>query len=279
MIGTPIEQLTSAQIKDELRTLYGTNDFSGCLDQKDLQELLTRTREKELITYGYSYGKLLQVGNEQSPSGVVTLSHGLGDSAHGWEDVARELSRRLPHLLFLLPTAPMRPVTINGGMTMNSWYDIRDGTFEGKREDNETIMKSANYLKSLAFTTTQRYRIPAGRVVYAGFSQGAVISLAAGLTAHIAPAGVAALSGYLGAADDVLAQLRNKTLSVALFHGTMDNIIPISMAQQAKVALEKAGVSSVTLSTYPMEHSSHPKEIDDLETFLQRTLPKTAPSL
>lgn len=30
----------------------------------------------------------------------------------------------MPHAKFILPTAPTQPVTMNGGMAMNSWYDI-----------------------------------------------------------------------------------------------------------------------------------------------------------
>lgn len=274
MFGTPVENLTANQIKEELRTLYGVSDFSGCIEQKDLQEKLEKTRETELITHGLKYGPLLQIGNRQSPSGIVTLTHGLGDSANGWESVAVELSRRLPHLLFLLPTASMQPVGINGGTVMNSWYDIRNvSSGNGVTEDAEAIIMSANYLKSLAYTASRRYQVPAGRVVYAGFSQGAVISLAAGLTARIAPAGVAALSGYFAAAEKILPQLCNKSLPVLLCHGTMDNIIPFSAAEKTKETLESLGVGPVTLYSYPMEHSSHPKEINDLEKFLQQVLP------
>ena len=37
---------------------------------------------------------------------------------------ALALAPRLPTARFVLPTAHVQPVTVNGGMTMNSWYDI-----------------------------------------------------------------------------------------------------------------------------------------------------------
>ncbi|KAH9597058.1 Phospholipase/carboxylesterase/thioesterase [Trypanosoma melophagium] len=275
MIGTPIENLTTAQIKEELRSLYGVKDFSDCLEVKELQAKLTNVRNTQPITHGLRYGPLLQIGNKQSPTGVVTLSHGLGDSAHGWEDVAAEISSRMPHLLFLLPTAPMRGVTINGGMSMNAWYDITNliGTASPPRQESEAVMASADYICSLAYTATQRYRIPNNRVVYAGFSQGAAVSLAAGITSRIPPAGVAVLSGYLAGGNEVLSRLRNKSTPILMCHGTHDNIVPLDAAQRTKEALEKAGVNSVKLNTYPMEHSSHPKEIEDVVNFLKKVLP------
>ncbi|KEG09547.1 putative lysophospholipase [Trypanosoma grayi] len=275
MIGTPIEQLTTAQIKDELRKLYNFRDFSDCLDQKDLQAKLTTTRNTQLITHGLRYGPLLQIGNRQNPSGVVTLSHGLGDSAHGWEGVAAELARGLPHLLFLLPTAPIRPVTINGGMSMNAWYDIKDllGESSKARQEGEEVMASADYIKSLAYTATQRYRIPSNRVVYGGISQGAAVSLATGLTALIAPAGVVVLSGYLAGSSEVLPRLRNKSTPILMCHSSQDPIVSFEMAQKAKEALESAGVSSITFKSYPIKHSSYPEELKEFAKFLRTVLP------
>lgn len=59
------------------------------------------------------------------PTATVFFMHGLGDTAQGWVDVARMLSRRpsLQHVRFVLPTAPVQPVSINMGMKMTSWFD------------------------------------------------------------------------------------------------------------------------------------------------------------
>ena len=83
-------------------------------------------------------------------SATVVITHGLGDSSEGyiemcwlWKfqcqlklyfwcdfcvcrfaDVAEMFSSQMPYTKFILPTAPTQPVTLNGGMAMNSWYDI-----------------------------------------------------------------------------------------------------------------------------------------------------------
>ena len=62
--------------------------------------------------------------NEAKQSGLVVISHGLGDTAEGFADVAEQFASRYPWLKIILPTAPTQKVTMNMGMAMPSWYDI-----------------------------------------------------------------------------------------------------------------------------------------------------------
>ena len=55
--------------------------------------------------------------------GTVIWLHGLGASGHDFEPLVPELGLK-QNLRFLFPHAPNKPVTINGGMVMPSWYDI-----------------------------------------------------------------------------------------------------------------------------------------------------------
>ncbi|CBZ27515.1 putative lysophospholipase [Leishmania mexicana MHOM/GT/2001/U1103] len=273
----PIDQLTNAQIKEELRTLYAVTDFADCIEHGDLQKKLQAIRDSTPITHGLRYGTLLEIGNK-NPTGVVTLAHGLGDSAYGWESVGHELLRRLPHLLFLLPTAPSRSVTINGGMSMPAWYDIMDmcnnGLLSG-RQDATSVRQSCDYVRSIAHVATKKYGISPQRVVYSGFSQGAAISLCTGLTAHIAPAGIACMSGYLAACTDVLPRIVQKAVPITMFHGRQDPVVPFSAAKETQKILEKdGGVAPISFLEYDMDHSTLPQEINDLTSFLSCVLPE-----
>ena len=40
------------------------------------------------------------------------------------EDIAFQFSALSEHVRFVFPHAPMRAVTVNGGMQMRAWYDI-----------------------------------------------------------------------------------------------------------------------------------------------------------
>ncbi|KPI84316.1 putative lysophospholipase [Leptomonas seymouri] len=277
-MSAPIEQLSNAQIKDELRSLYAITNLGDCIEPGDLQAKLRTVRDTMPITHGLRYGPLLEIGNKKNLTGVVTLSHGLGDSAHGWEDVGLELARRIPYLLFLLPSAPSRPVTINGGMTMPAWYDITEmigGGLRSGRQDTTAIMQSSDYVRSIAHLATKKYSIPPKRVLYAGFSQGAAIALSTGLMAPVAPAGIACMSGYLAAQAEVLPRIVNKAVPITMFHGRQDPVVPIGAAYESKEILEReGGVAQIDVKEYNMQHSAVPQEINDLASFISRVLPE-----
>lgn len=278
MLGGPIDALSKDDIQHELRTYYGVEDFADCIEKSDLDAKLLHFRTTKLATCGLQYGPLLTAGNARDPSGVVTLAHGLGDSAYGWADVGEELARRLPHLLFLLPTAPQRAVTINMGMSMPAWYDIRapiSGALRSGRQDAEGVRVSAAYLASLARVHTVRFAVPPTRVLYAGFSQGAATSLVTGLLAAQAPAGIAVMSGYLAAAAELIKEVRNTSVQVAMFHGRQDPVVPIAAARETKALLESEGrlTHPVEFREYNMQHTAVPEEVDHLEAFIRRVLP------
>ena len=138
----------------------------------------------------------VEINPSTTPDACVIWLHGLGDSGHGFAPIVPEL--KLPESMavkFLFPHAPERPVTINGGMRMRAWYDIKSLDFES-RADLEGVKESAAQVEALIEAQIES-GIPSGRIVLAGFSQGGVIAL------HLAPryankfAGVIALSTYM----------------------------------------------------------------------------------
>ena len=56
----------------------------------------------------------------------MIFMHGLGDSAEGFRPVfgAGGPLSGLKGVKVVLPTAPIRKVTLNGGIEMTSWFDI-----------------------------------------------------------------------------------------------------------------------------------------------------------
>ena len=115
-----------------------------------------------------------------SPTGSVIWLHGLGADGHDFEPIVPEL--QLPAgltLRFVFPHAPVRPVTINGGMAMRAWYDIFS-LDRGGPVDEDGIRASGELLNELIQREQDR-GIPANRIVVAGFSQGGAIALHAAL--------------------------------------------------------------------------------------------------
>src|SRR6185436_13856943 len=137
-------------------------------------------------------------------SSVIWL-HGLGADGNDFVPIVPEL--RLADSLavrFVFPHAPVRPVTLNGGMRMRAWYDIL-GIDRSAREDEAGIRESQALIEELIAGEKSR-GIAADQIVLAGFSQGGAIALQTGLRHAERLAGILALSTYLPLRDTLAAQ-------------------------------------------------------------------------
>lgn len=208
----------------------------------------------------------------QADAAVVWL-HGLGDSGDGFAPIVPEL--RLPKssgIRFLFPHAPVRPITINGGMQMRGWYDIKTWDLND-RADETGVRESAAAVTALLDKLIEQ-GIPANRILLAGFSQGGVIAL------HLLPrlpyklAGVMALSTYMAVPGKLKEEMTaaNKSTAVLVNHGTHDEVVPYSAGQAAFNALKFAGFN-VNWAEYRMGHSVCPQQIADISRFIQQQLP------
>lgn len=112
-------------------------------------------------------------------SATVILMHGLGDSADGLEDLAKIWRSQLPHVKFILPTAPQRSVTLNMGSRMNAWYNI-NGLDDRAHDPCEGLEESSSFINSL-IQSEQDLGLSRSRILLAGFSQGGALALFTGL--------------------------------------------------------------------------------------------------
>jgi phospholipase/carboxylesterase len=81
----------------------------------------------------------VEVETGPQPSAAVVWLHGLGADGHDFEPLVPELSwPGAPAIRYVFPHAPVRPVTINGGMPMRAWYDIVSLTL-GRDHDQRGI--------------------------------------------------------------------------------------------------------------------------------------------
>ena len=82
-------------------------------------------------------------------SALRALLHGLGADGNDFVPIARELDlSAVGPVRFVFPHAPIRPVTVNGGMKMRAWYDIRDANL-GNRADLEGVAQSVTQVDAL----------------------------------------------------------------------------------------------------------------------------------
>jgi phospholipase/carboxylesterase len=210
---------------------------------------------------------------ERGPaSASVVWLHGLGADGHDFAPIVPEL--RLPDTLalrFVFPHAPRRAVTINQGLTMRAWYDIRTrGT--GLIEDAAGIDESTALVRGF-LQREAGLGIAPRRLVLAGFSQGGAIALHAGLRAPAPLGGIMALSTYLPQREqaDAGAIAANRGTPVLLCHGRHDTVLPFALGELARDTLRGLGYT-VQWQAYPMGHEVCAAEIDDISGWLARLL-------
>jgi phospholipase/carboxylesterase len=213
---------------------------------------------------------------EIDPKGAADASviwlHGLGADGHDFEPIVPELGLpRDARVRFVFPHAPMRPVTINGGMVMRAWYDIKTLDLE-RHVDEEDLETSRRQLDDWV-----RHEIasgvPASRIVVAGFSQGGAIALYSGLQFEKRLAGILALSCYhpLPSLVRERASEDNRDVPIFMGHGTHDPVVPVSLAERTVEVLRENGYRPAW-HTYPMPHSVSGEEIRDIGSFLAGVL-------
>ncbi|GMU42595.1 MAG: carboxylesterase [Xanthomonadales bacterium] len=206
------------------------------------------------------------------PRHAVIWLHGLGADGHDFEPIVPELvARDWPPLRFVFPHAPVRPITVNGGMRMRGWYDI-GGVDIAQKQDGPGIRASIAAIERLIARENAR-GIPSERILLAGFSQGGAIALATGLRRREPLLGLVALSTYLPLHESFPAELATESLSVPIFmgHGRLDPVVPESLGATSRDWLRGWGCS-VDWRSYPMPHSVCAEEVRDLRAWMQTRL-------
>ena len=205
-----------------------------------------------------------------TPSASVIWLHGLGADGHDFEPIIPELA--LPDTLpvrFVFPHAPVRPVTVNGGMAMRAWYDIVTLDREGP-VDSAGIDESSSRLEALIAREEQQ-GIDPGRIVLAGFSQGGAIAVNTVLRAKKKLAGLMGLSTWLALPGALDGPDLRTSVPVFMAHGQFDPMIPLQYGRASADRLVTAGFD-VEWHDYPMAHAVCPQEIGDIRTWLLRVL-------
>ncbi|MHC6224115.1 alpha/beta hydrolase [Pseudomonas sp. X10] len=208
---------------------------------------------------------------QQTADACVIWLHGLGADRYDFLPVAEALQEHLLSTRFVMPQAPTRAVTINGGYAMPSWYDIKAMT-PARAIDQEQLEDSADQV--IALIEAERAKgIDLARIFLAGFSQGGAVVLH---TAYIkwqeALGGVLALSTYAPTfAEEVeLSACQQRTPALCL-HGVHDPVVIPSMGRTAYEHLKQWGVTASWVE-YPMEHEVLPQEISDIYHWLSEHL-------
>ncbi len=219
----------------------------------------------------------------EPPTAAIVWMHGLGADANDFVPLVPELDLRSRSgaplsIRFVFPNAPVIPVTINNGMSMRAWYDIlhmdlgSGVAIDRPREDEGGLRASQAMIDALVAEQVAK-GIPASRILLAGFSQGAAMTLMTGLRHPVRLGGLIALSGYLPLAGRLAAERHavNHDVPIFMAHGTHDPVVRIERALQSRDALLALGYR-VDWHAYPMQHSVAAEEVAAIGDFLRRVL-------
>ncbi len=208
----------------------------------------------------------VEVTTGSAPKGSVVWLHGLGADGHDFEPIVPHLDIQTP-LRFVFPHAPVRPVTLNGGMEMRAWYDIL-GLDRTAAQDEAGIQESAAQTHQLLQREVER-GIPWEKIVLAGFSQGGAIALYHSVRIQHTLAGVMALSTYMPIESSFESQRQQENIDTPFFvaHGQYDPVLPCQMGEHSYQLLATSGFQA-KWHQYPMEHSVSLEEIADIKVWL-----------
>jgi phospholipase/carboxylesterase len=91
----------------------------------------------------------LELETAPSPTASIIVLHGLGADGNDFVPICDELDLAAAGpVRFVFPHAPVRPVTVNGGMSMRAWYDIL-GADIARREDEAGLRASLALVSAL----------------------------------------------------------------------------------------------------------------------------------
>lgn len=196
---------------------------------------------------------LLEIEATVLQTGLVFMLHGIGDTAYGMLPFAETCAKQLPHLKFVLPTAPGR-----------SWYTIDT---QGHMRGHE-----GSHRKLLGLTARERdkHGLPLSKVVFIGFSQGAMVASWTALQLPQTCGGLVILSG--GAPwelEPAAPALPTKVLYIA---GARDRVVTSEATRECRDLLLRRGLSVDYIELPDLGHYISADEMSLVCEFLRGTL-------
>ncbi len=170
---------------------------------------------------------------------LVVLLHGVGADGADLIGFAPFLAEALPDAAFVAPDAPFPCDMAPFG---RQWFSLQDRSSARLAAGVRAVEPA---LRAFLDAELARLSLPASALALAGFSQGAMVALHAGLRMADPPAAILAYSGALLAPESLPAELavrRSPPPPVLLVHGEADGVVPVWASRMAEAALRGAGV-------------------------------------
>lgn len=199
----------------------------------------------------------LETGNPP----VIFLFHGYGSNEEDLFSFAPELPEKYCVIAARAPYS-LQPFGY-------AWYTINFEASYGKWSDVAQAKASRDLIMKFIGEACKTYGLNENNVTLLGFSQGAVLSYAAGLSYPDKVRNVIAMSGYID--ENTLTEgYKNKDhshLQVYASHGQLDMVIPPEWAQKAPELLKKLGIPH-QYQEFPVGHGVSRENFESLLKWL-----------
>jgi len=189
---------------------------------------------------------------------LVVLLHGYGADGNDLISLASHWQSRMPGAEFVAPNAPDR---VPGAPAGFQWFPI---SRLDPHEMRDGVAMAAPRIEEFLSEELNRLQLPPERLVLAGFSQGAMLSLHLGLGRAVTPAAIIGFSGLM-ASPPPDARPRPPVL---LTHGSVDTVIPVNAMFAAAAVLGRAGVPVQWHLAPGMGHGIDPEGLNMAGIFL-----------
>jgi len=198
---------------------------------------------------------------DSEPRGAIVLHHGRGTDRF---DLLPLLEALDPDRT-LVGVTPQAPLQLPPGGW--HWYMVPRVGYP----DPVTFWETFALLERFHDALPEKTGVPWEQTIIGGFSMGAVMSYALGLSERRPqPAGIIALSGFIPTVEGFTPDLDDRrSLPVAIGHGTEDPVISVDFARQAKDVLEGAGLPLLYRES-PMGHAIDPDVIPPLRSWIDQ---------
>ncbi len=195
---------------------------------------------------------------------LLLLLHGYGSNEQDLFSFATEL----PDDCYII--SARAPYDLQYGSY--AWYAINFEADNTKFSDLKQARESRDLIVEFIDELIAKYPIDESNISLIGFSQGAILSYAVGLSYPNKIGQIVAMSGYLNTeiAIDNFEKNDFSTLKIFASHGSVDQVIPVEWARKTPAILEKLGIDCV-YKEYPIGHGVSPQNFFDFKKWLVDT--------
>ena len=189
---------------------------------------------------------------------LIILLHGWGADAADMFGLAPILGQVKQGCAFYAPNAPYPCAASPHG---REWFDIQQG-------ENGAIM-AMDDLDELLNSVFDEFSLPASQIILGGFSQGGMMTLAAGPAYQLA--GLISFSGAL-LTEQRLAEATVSSPPILLIHGDLDDVVPATALIDAQSHLEEKGYDVEVVLEKGIGHSISETGLDSARHFIDSHL-------